>query len=90
MKYFPGKSGKRLPRPSWKTLDDALAAFIQTSGSSVRLIGVLVRDTPASESDVSTRGKALGEKVSTPGSVELHAMYMPKPMAQWIEWVTYD
>lgn len=67
--------------------DKALTAFIQTSGSSVRLIGVLVRDTSACESDVSARGKALGEKVSSPGSVELHAMYMPRPMAQWIEWV---
>ena len=67
--------------------DEALAAFVETCGSSVRLVGVLVRDTSASEKDVSRRGRALGEQVSAPGSVELHAMYMPRPMAQWIEWV---
>ena len=67
--------------------DAALSAFVKSSGSSVRLVGVLVRDTSASERDVSTRGKALGERFPAPGSVELHAMYMPRPMVQWIEWV---
>ena len=67
--------------------DEALAAFVRTSGSSVRLVGVLVRDTSARESDVSARGRALGKEVPVPGSVELHAMYMPRPMARWIEWV---
>lgn len=67
--------------------DQALTAFIVTRGSSVRLVGVLVRDTPARESDVSTRGRELGEKVVAPGSVELHALYMPRPMAEWVEWV---
>lgn len=66
---------------------EALAAFVSTRGSAVRLVGMLVRDTPANERDVSHRGRALGERVSAPGSVELHAMYMPKPMAQWTEWV---
>lgn len=69
------------------SFDEALAAFVQTCGSSVRLVGVLVRDTSPRESDVSVRGKELGDKVSAPGSVELHAMYMPRPMTQWIEWV---
>lgn len=70
--------------------DEALAAFVQTRGSSVRLVGVLVRDTYPRESDVSARGRALGERVSEPSSVELHAMYMPKPMDGWIEWVARD
>lgn len=69
------------------TFDKALSAFVETCGAAVRLIGVLVRDTPARERDVSTRGKTLGEKVQSPGSIELHAMYMPKPMTQWIEWI---
>ncbi len=68
-------------------LDAALRSFVESSGSSIRLVGVLVRDTSASERDVSTRAKALGEKVSAPGSVELHVMYMPRPMDRWIEWV---
>lgn len=67
--------------------DEALAAFVNTSGSSIRLVGVLVRDTSARETDVNARGKALGKRVRAPGSVELHAMYLPKPMARWIEWV---
>ncbi len=68
--------------------DAALAAFVETCGASVRLVGVLVRDTSASEKDVNSRGKALGAKVPVPGSVELHAMYMPRPMAQWIDWIS--
>lgn len=66
---------------------EALASFVETKGSSVRFVGVLVRDTPARESDVSSRGRALGSRVSHPGSVELHALYMPKPMTEWTEWV---
>ena len=69
------------------SFDEALAAFIDSEGTSVRLIGVLVRDTPADERDVSFRGRSLGEKVHAPGSVELHAMYMPRPMAEWAGWV---
>ena len=67
--------------------DAALSSFVSSSGASVRLVGVLVRDTSPTERDVTTRGKALSERVLAPGSVELHAMYMPRPMAQWIEWV---
>ena len=67
--------------------DDALSAFVHSRGESVRLVGVLVRDTTPRSSDVSARGKAIGNKVSAPGSVELHAMYMPRPMADWVEWV---
>jgi len=69
------------------SFDEALASFVQSKGTSVRLIGVLVRDTTVNENDVSNRGKALGMKVVAPGSVELHAMYMPRPMAEWVEWV---
>lgn len=69
------------------SFDEALAAFVTTSGASVRLVGVLVRDTSPSEDDVSARGRALGERVPAPGSIELHAMYMPRPMGEWIEWV---
>ena len=67
--------------------DEALTAFTESEGTSVRLIGVLVRDTPANERDVSQRGRALGERVAEPGSVELYAMYMPRPMAEWTGWV---
>lgn len=69
------------------SFDEALAAFIESEGTSVRLIGVLVRDTPANERDVSQRGRALGEQVPEPGSVELYALYMPRPMAEWTGWV---
>ncbi len=72
------------------SFDEALAAFVQTHGSAVRLVGVLVRDTSPRESDVSARGRALGERVTEPGSVELRAMYVPKPMDRWIEWVAHD
>lgn len=69
------------------SFDEALTAFIGSGGASVRFIGVLVRDTPANENDVSRRGRALGGQVSEPGSVELYAMYMPRPMAEWTRWV---
>lgn len=69
------------------SFDEALSAFVATSGASVRLVGMLVRDTSPSEDDVSIRGRTLGERVSAPGSAELHAVYMPRPMAEWIEWV---
>ena len=73
----------RVGDASETSFDEALAAFIDSEGASVRLVGVLVRDTPADERDVSIRGRSLGEKVHAPGSVELHAMYMPRPMAEW-------
>lgn len=67
--------------------DEALALFVSTCGSAVRFVGMLVRDTRADERDVSGRGRALGERVSEPGSVELHALYMPRPMDRWTDWV---
>ncbi len=69
------------------SLKEAFAAFVETRGASVRLVGMLVRDTDPSEDDVNARGRSLGEKVTAPGSVELHAMYIPRPMAEWIKWV---
>ncbi|MCY3952715.1 MAG: hypothetical protein OXG69_09240 [bacterium] len=67
--------------------DKALAAFVSTCGAAVRFVGMLVRDTPADERDVSGRGRQLGARVSEPGSVELHVLYMPRSMARWIDWV---
>jgi len=69
------------------SFNEALTAFIDSKGTSVRFIGVLVRDTPANKNDVSRRGRALGGQVPEPGSVELYAMYMPRPMAEWTGWV---
>ncbi len=77
----------RICEETSSSFDEALAAFVSTSGTSVRLVGVLVRDTSPNEADVSNRDRTLGAKVSTPGSVEFHAMYMPRPMAEWVEWV---
>lgn len=69
------------------SFDEALSAFVLSTGAAVRLVGMLVRRSSPSEDDVSARGRALGERVSAPGSVELHALYMPRPMAEWTEWV---
>ncbi len=77
----------RVGEAAGTSFDEALTAFIESEGTSVRFIGVLVRDTPASEKDVSRRGRALGGQVPEPGSVELYAMYMPRPMAEWTGWV---
>lgn len=68
-------------------LDDALACFVETGGASVRLVGVLVRDTEADEDDVSARGIKLGSKVVSPGSVELVVLYLPWKMEYWPDWV---
>ena len=69
------------------TFANALAAFIESQGELIRLIGVLVRDTPANERDVSERVRTLGDQVRRPGSVEIYVMYMPRPMTEWEGWV---
>ena len=68
--------------------DEALTAFVTSNGASIRFIGMLVRDTSPNENDVRASGRTLDEKVSEPGSVELHALYMPRPMREWTQWVT--
>ena len=64
----------------------ALASFVETNSASTRVIGVLVRDTEPDENDVSRRGRALGDRVVAPGSVELYVLYVPMPMDDWADW----
>lgn len=64
-------------------LNEALSSFVNSQGRTIRLIGVLVRDTAADEADVSDRGRHLGDKAVAPTSVELLVWYLPMSMTNW-------
>lgn len=57
--------------------------WIATQGRGVALVGCLLRDTAAAETDLKSRAKALAKSVTGDMSATLHAWYLPLPMDDW-------
>ena len=56
---------------------------MQPEGKALLLVGVLIRDTPPSERDLESRGKALSGRIADPTRVDLVAWYLPVPISDW-------
>ena len=56
---------------------------MQPEGKALLLVGVLIRDTPPSERDPESRGKALSSCIADPTRVDLIAWYLPVPLSDW-------
>jgi len=73
----------RVPLTESERFECALANFVNSQGTGLRIIGCLVRDTMPSETDVVERGRKLGALVQAPGQAELLVWYMPISMDDW-------
>lgn len=62
--------------------DHACARYFNSQRRDVALFGVLVRDQEAREDDLVTRGRILGDKLQSPTSCCLVAIYLPWPIGQ--------
>ncbi len=64
--------------------DQAAVTFFNSGNKSVALFGVLVRDTSPNTLDLSGRGKAFREKLASPTSCKLIALYLPWSLDQLV------
>lgn len=62
--------------------DTASISFFNSNNKSIAIFGVLIRDTPANEKDLSARGTALQKKFSLPTNCHLIAIYLPWPISE--------
>jgi hypothetical protein len=65
-------------------LDAALERFITSNGTNFRLVGYLIRDGAPLETDLRSRGRALGGVILAGTVADLHACYLPLEMDAWI------
>ena len=61
----------------------AVKRYLESEGRALLLVGVLIRDTPPSERDLESRGKALSGRVVDPTRVDLVVWYLPVPISDW-------
>ena len=61
----------------------AVGRYLVSEGQDFRLLGVLVRDTPATEQDLASRGRALAALLVEPLAADLVAVYLPVPIGTW-------
>lgn len=62
---------------------NAVKRFISSNGRDILIMGVLVRDTEASEADLKSRGEALSVSITAPCRTHLIAWYLPIPISEW-------
>ena len=61
----------------------AVERYLESGGKALLLVGALIRDTPPSERDLESRGKALSSRIADPTRVDLVAWYLPVPISDW-------
>jgi hypothetical protein len=55
----------------------AITLFLNSGNKAIALFGVLVRDTQPNEQDLRPRGQALAQKLQSPTTCHLVALYLP-------------
>jgi len=63
--------------------EESVGRYLNSMGSELLVVGVLIRDTAPSEADLQGRGIALAQKLPSPTRVDLFAWYLPVPIAKW-------
>ena len=61
----------------------AVARYLSSEGKELLLVGALIRDTPSTESDLESRGRALFAMFPKPTRIRLIAWYLPVKITQW-------
>ena len=57
--------------------------YVASSGKSLVLVGLLLRDTAPSELDLKASGEALAERSDEETRIDLAAWYLPVPIVAW-------
>lgn len=65
--------------------DMSVKALLSTGNRAITLFGVLVRDTPANEEDLRSRGESLKNSIVPPTSCSLIALYIPFSIADLLD-----
>lgn len=71
--------------PHRSMYEESVRRFLASRGEELLIVGVLIRDTTPDEADLQGRGRALARALPDPTRVELHAWYLPIPIADWPE-----
>lgn len=64
---------------------EAVSRYLESTGTEILIVGVLLRDTPCNEKDVESRARHLGVSLEEPTRVEVSAWYLPIPVDEWAE-----
>jgi hypothetical protein len=67
----------------WPRFMAACKRYLESGGTDIVLVGVLLRDTEPHEDDLRTRGEALAG-LAQPPSARLDAWYVPRPISEWV------
>lgn len=67
----------------WPRFQAACERYLQSGGTDIVLVGVLLRDTSPHEDDLRTRGEALAT-LPHPPAARLDAWYAPRPIGEWV------
>lgn len=67
----------------WPLYQEAATHYLHSGGKLLVLCGMLMRDTPPAQTDLSSRAMWLGTKVTPPTSANLQAWYLPSPIRDW-------
>lgn len=67
----------------WPKFEEAIGRYLSSSGQSIILFGILLRDTEPNEMDLCGRARALAETAGSLARAELHAWYCPVPISDW-------
>lgn len=67
----------------WPLYEKAAKRYLASGGRTIKLVGMLMRDTVPNELDLRNRANHLSSKVSFPTKVELEAWYFPTPIDDW-------
>ena len=62
----------------------AVKRFLESGGKALLLVGALIRDTPPSERDLESPGKASSDRIADLTRVDLVAWYLPVPVSDWL------
>ncbi len=73
----------RCKNPPYKDLfQRAVSRYLGSSGKDIRIVGVLIRDTPPNERDLKVNAKGAFSSVKPPVKINLFAWYLPERIDQ--------
>lgn len=63
--------------------ESAVKRFLKSKGRDIALVGILMRDTQPTETDLRSAGGALTDRLPDLTRVDLIAWYLPIPINTW-------
>lgn len=80
LQWLHARCHTQFSKDLWRS---AVRHFLESDGSDIALVGILMRDTRPTESDLKPAALALASQLSSPTRVQLTAWYLPVPVARW-------